>query len=283
LRIAPRALSPYFEVTAVLLTRELEETIRQCEIAGIRGGVETARRLAPEVGAESIEVAGGLVAFTGIDSPLSQAVGVGSLGPVTRDEIAEIADFYQSRGATPRIFVTPLGDPSLAPALAAAGYVPCEYQNVLVSDAFDAFASYDDRIAVAADLEAWARASAQGFTGRAVLEPGDDAIAKIIAFSEGVCPLEARDDGAIVATAAMDVRRECAGLFAGSTMPGFRARGWHVLMIRDRVARARAAGARFMRATASPASASERNFQRCGFVALYTRALWERKRGDAAQ
>jgi GNAT superfamily N-acetyltransferase len=262
----------------VRLTRDLDEAIRECEIAGIRSGIETVRRLRPEIGAAGIEVAGGLVAFTGVDSPLSQAVGIGSSAAVTDDEIARVADFYESRGATPRVFVTPLADPSLGRALAAAGYAPSEYENVLASDDFGSHALRDDRIAIATDLDAWARASAQAFTDRETLEPGDELIATIIASSEGVCPLEARDGAAVAATAAMDLRNGCAGLFAGSTMPGFRGRGWHVAMIRDRIARARDAGARLMRATARPASTSERNFQRCGFVTLYTRALWERKR-----
>jgi hypothetical protein len=76
----------------------------------------------------------------------------------------------------------------------------------------------------------------------------------------------------------MDVRDGCAALFAGSTMAAFRNRGWQIAMIRDRIARARDEGARWMRATARPTSTSERNFIRCGFQTLYTRTLWQRRR-----
>ena len=261
----------------MFLTREIHEAITRCEIAGIRCGIEAARHLQPNVNADAIEVGGGLVAFTGIDSPLSQAIGVGAFSPVTDAEIAQITAFYQSRGATPRVFVTPLADAALAPGLARAGYAPAEYENVLASDKLDAYALRDDRIGIATDLRAWAYASALAFTDREHLVPGDEIIALIIASSRGVCLLEAREGGAIAATAAMDLRDECAALFAGSTMPAFRSRGWHMAMIRDRIARARDAGAHFMRATARSASVSERNFHRCGFDTLYTRALWERK------
>ncbi len=261
----------------MLLTRELNETIRQSEIAGIRSGIDTVRRLYPEEHAESIEVAGGLIAFTGIESPLSQAIGVGVSEPVTTDDIARITEFYESRGATPRVYATPLADPSLELSLARAGYAPCEHENVLASDSFPPHARDDDRIGIASDLDAWAHASARAFMDVDTLKPGDDRIASILASSEGVWPLEAREGGAIVATAAMDLRDECAGLFAGSTLPAFRGRGWQIALIRDRIARARDAGARFMRAAARPASVSERNFRRCGFAALYTRVLWERK------
>jgi hypothetical protein len=250
-------------------------------MAGIRSGIETVRRLYPQARAESIEVAGGLVAFTGVDSPLSQAYGVGTFGPVTRRDVARITEFYESRKATPRVFVTPLADPSLGIALAAAGYAPSEYENILASDAFEPHALRDDRIAVAADAREWAGASARGFTGHDALEAADLAVASIIAFSDGVVLLEARDGEAIVSTGAMDMRDECAGFFAGSTLSAFRSRGLHFALIRDRIARARDAGARFMRATARPDSASERNFVRCGFAPLYTRVLWERQPSSA--
>jgi GNAT superfamily N-acetyltransferase len=237
----------------------------------------TARRLMPDAGVDGMEIAGGLAAFTGADSPLSQVYGI--VEPVTAEDVATITAFYETRGAIPRVFVSPLADASLASALAAAGYAPCEYENVLASDSFDAAAS-DERIGIATDRSAWAVASAKAFTGVDTVGPADLAIAHIIAFSDGVYATEARDDGTIVATAAMDVKDGCAGLFAGSTLPAYRGRGWQLAMIRDRVARARDRGARLMRAHARTTSVSERNFIRCGFQALYTRALWERQRRD---
>ncbi len=260
------------------LNHDVDATIRECEIAGIRCGIATAQRLTPQIGAACTEIAGGLVAFAGVDSPLSQTYGI--VETVTNADVAAITAFYESRGATPRVFVTPLAHPSLGRALAAAGFAPCEYENMLASDSFDSYAAYDERVGIAPDLDAWAVASAQAFTGRDSLTPADMAIARVIAYSEGVHATEARDDGTLVATAAMDVRLGCAGLFAGSTLEPFRGRGWHVAMIRDRIARARDAGARLMRATARPSSASERNFIRCGFAVLYTRALWERDARD---
>lgn len=255
--------------------RDLFETIRLCEIAGIRCGIATARRLTPEAGVASIEIGGGLVAFTGVDSPLSQAYGI--VGPVTDADVASITAFYATRSATPRVYVTPPADPSLSVALAAAGYAPSEYESVLASDSFEPHARRDERIEVTRDLDEWASASARGFVGRDKLQPSDLAIARLLVYSDGIIPLEARENGTIVATAAMDLRNGCAALFAGSTLPAYRERGLQLALIRDRIARARDAGARLLRATAQPMSISERNFHRCGFETLYTRALWERK------
>jgi GNAT superfamily N-acetyltransferase len=262
----------------VLLTPELAEAIRRAEIAGIRCGLETALRLRPNVGVASIEVAGGLAAFFGPDSPLSEAFGVGIETPVTAAEITAITNFYESRDSTPRVFVSPLAHPTLGAGLAGAGYAPAEYENVLASDAFEPYARRDDRVGAAADLNAWARASAGGFLEGAGITPDDEFLALTIAASDGVIAVEAIEDGSIVATGAMDVRGDCSALFAASTMSAFRGRGWHVALIADRIARARDAGARFLRATARPGSTSERNFHRCGFATLYTRSLWERKR-----
>ena len=258
----------------MILTKALDEALQHYEIAGIRSAVATVARLYSEVQASSIELRGGFVAFTGVDSPFSYAVGVGALAPVNDTDIRTITQFYESRGAAAQVLVTPLSDPSLARGLAAAGYAPHEYQNVLLCDQL-AGSSLDDRIAIAADLKQWACASAQAFLDVAALNPGDERVAIVLASSQGVRALEAREDGAIVATGAMDVRGDCSALFAGSTKPEFRNRGWHTALIRDRMARARAAGARFIRASTQPGSASERNFLRCGFAVLYTRTMWQ--------
>ncbi len=262
----------------MLLTSELAESIRRAELAGIRSGLETARRLRPDAGITSIEVAGGLVAFMGRESPLSEAFGVGTSTSVTAAEIAAITEFYASRNSTPRVFVSPLTHPTLGTHLAAAGYAPAEYENVLASDTFEAYARHDDRVREASDAHAWARASAAGFLDGKPITADDEFLALAIAESDGLIAVEGIKDGVIVATGAMDVRDGCSALFAASTLLAFRGQGWHMALIADRIARARDAGARFMRATARPGSTSERNFHRCGFTTLYTRALWERKR-----
>jgi GNAT superfamily N-acetyltransferase len=251
--------------------------MRRAEMAGFRSALVAAAQLWPEIGVDSINVAGGFVPFMGRESPLSQAVGVGFDRPVTDGDIATITDFYQSRGAPARTYASPLSDPTLVAGLAKAGYAPVEYQNVFAVDDLAANGRRDDRVVVARDLVAWARASASGFADGVELKPGDADVGLLIASSDGVIALEIRERGTIVATGAMDVRGEVAALFAASTLPSARRRGLHQALIMDRLARAHEAGATFARAMATPGSVSEHNFQRCGFETLYTRALWERK------
>ncbi len=262
----------------MLSTQALHDRIAACEVAGIRAAIATVRRLYPGANAEGLEIAGGLAAFTGADSPLSQVYGAGTAAGVSSHEIAEITAFFESRGATPRVYVSPLADPSLSRRLAAARYAPCEFENVLALQELDAHGARDARIRVAADPEAWARASAMAFTDRDAVGDADSAIARVLVHSPGVTALEALDDGTIAATAAMDMQGEWTALFAGATLAAYRGRGWHTALIRDRLARAFERGARFARGHAKPGSTSERNFLRCGFLVLYTRTLWERQR-----
>lgn len=260
----------------MLSTQELHERIAACEIAGIRAAVATVRRLYPAIDAQAVEIAGGLAAFTGADSPLSQVYGAGIEGGVSAQDVGAITAFFTSRAATPRVYVSPLGDPSFPRRLAAAGYAPCEYENVLASQNLAAHAARDARIRVAGDREAWARASAMAFTDRDDVGDADAAVARVLAFSPGVRAIEGLENGTIAATAAMDLKGDWAGLFAGATLREHRGRGWQRTLIRDRLARAVESGARFARGHAKPGSTSERNFLRCGFTVLYTRTLWER-------
>jgi hypothetical protein len=260
----------------MLLTRAFDERIRRSELDGIRNGLATVARLFPDAELASAEIAGGVARYSSIEPTFSQAFGVGIGVAVSDDDVARLTEFYATRNATARVLVTPLADPTLAPKLAAAGYVPTEYENVLISERFEPYAARDGRVTVAADVGAWARASAQAFSDAEELVPGGDRIALILAKSAGVIALELREDDSIASTAALDVRGDFAVFFAGSTLPQCRGRGLHLALIRDRVARARDAGARLMRAYARPDSASERNFHRCGFSVLYTRTMWEK-------
>lgn len=260
------------------LTPELEAAILRSERAGIRCAIATVQRLYPEIGAAYLEIAGGIISYTGPKSPLSEAYGVGADVPISDDDIARITEFYGARGVKARIYASPLSHPTLTTALTAAGYTPLEYVNVLASNDFEPSAKRDDRIVPSSDFAAWADASTQAFSHDGDERSADTRIATILVQSDGVLAFEARVDGAIAATAAMDLRDGCATFFAGSTVAAFRGRGLHTALVRERIARARDGGAQFMRATALPGSTSERNFRRSGFVTLYTRTLWQRAR-----
>src|SRR5579885_1923573 len=49
--------------------------------------------------AATLEIAGGIATFTGIDSPVTQAFGIGLDGPVSSRELDQLENFFFSRGA----------------------------------------------------------------------------------------------------------------------------------------------------------------------------------------
>src|SRR5437763_14878896 len=79
-----------------------------------------------------LEVAGGIAVFTGAESPLTHAVGIGLNGPVFPAELDRLEAFFRSRGARPSIELCPLADEGLLPQLADRGYHLTEFANVLV-------------------------------------------------------------------------------------------------------------------------------------------------------
>jgi len=254
----------------------LARAVERCEIEGMRACIESAQRLAPSMGAQGAEIAGGLAIFAGVDSPLSQAIGMGSSAAVTSDDVERVTAFYAERDSTPSVLVNPTADAKLSRLLAQAGYGPVQQENALIADLSKLGGGRDPRIADADDPQRWAETSARGFLDGAEPSPEYALVGWIIAAADGCTPLEGRgDDGGVAATGAMDVQGEFAGFFASSTLPAFRRCGWQRALILDRIARARAAGARYGRASAGVGGPSERNFLRCGFAALYTRTLWQ--------
>ncbi len=263
----------------VLDANGLGASIERPDIAGMRACVASAQRVAKHLGARSINILGGIAPFAGASSPLSEACGLGIFCEDVRPEDVErLTAFYRELGTPPRVLVSPLATTTLGGELTRAGYRPVEHQNVLACDIAALECERDYRIVESRDPHSWGLASATAFTEPLEGLPSADAIlvGTIIASVSTVTTLEVRADGAAIATAAMDVQGELAGLFAGSTAAAARGHGWHAALIRDRLARARERGARFARASAGVGSASERNFRRAGFHVLYTRTVWER-------
>jgi GNAT superfamily N-acetyltransferase len=252
--------------------------IERAAIESVHGIVEAAVCVVPHLYAETLDIAGGVAAFVGPGSPLSEATGIGVFAEAGDDEVARLTKFYTDRKTQPRAISNPVAGGEFAAALARAGYVPGEYQNVLAREIGTAAGARDERIFASTDTLSWGRASAAGFMET---EPSDEdaSIGVIIAETRGVTTLAVRVDERIVAAAAMAVRGEVADLFATSTLPHARGSGWQTRLIVDRLDRAREAGARYAQASAAIGSTSERNFIRAGFRVLYTRTVWEYRPG----
>ena len=110
---------------------------RRVEMAEARAGRECAEachRLHPEFTVDVQEIAGGIAVFAGVDSPVTQAIGVGLHGTVSDAELDALGEFFHSRKAPASIELCPLVEMSLYEKFAARNYRLLEVSNVLLLD-----------------------------------------------------------------------------------------------------------------------------------------------------
>ena len=75
---------------------------RRVEIAEAHAGRECAEachRLHPDFPIAVEEIAGGIAVFAGVDSPVTQAIGIGLQGEVSDADLDALGEFFHSRNA----------------------------------------------------------------------------------------------------------------------------------------------------------------------------------------
>jgi len=240
-------------------------------------------RFYPEAGSAALEVAGGSAAFTGVDSPVTQAFALGLHGEVTADEMERLEEFYRSRGAAVNIEVCPLADASLVRLLGERGYRPLEFSNVQVRSLSEADqppalpAGLVLRRAAAEEAGLWARTVGRGFIEEGELPPGLEQIMTAMAHDAAIICLFAELDGEIAGGGSMRLHQGVIGLSGASTLPRFRRRGIQSALVATRLAMAAAAGCELAMVTTLPGSTSQRNMERRGFRVVYTRCKFLRE------
>lgn len=236
-------------------------------------------------GVPSEPLAGGLMNFGGVESPLTQAIGLAIGCSMSSEEFAQLEDFYFSREAAVAAFVTPFTSTSFTDHLAKEGYRVAEYNAVfaralassdrLCSRRSDITVSrarsdeLDDACAVAAGAFADEHVTAEVLV--AMLRPMYEA--------EGMRVWIARIGGEIVgsATAYADDELRIAGLFGAATARDYRNRGVQAALLEERLSDAYNAGCELVMVSTLPGSASHRNVARRGFELLYNRFVMRRE------
>jgi hypothetical protein len=251
------------------------------------------RRLHPESGATSIQVADGRAVFTGADSPVTQVLALGMSGPVSAEDLGIIEEFFLSRHAPVRILLSPLAHPSLLPELTRRGYLPEELENVMarpLSAPSVEQPSTEDPTWPAALLRA--EAAFSGISVRAVGPDEEDSYAQMVAdglsaphaprevevvlsgvplaMDKTICLL-ARLNGEPAGGGALSLYEGIGVIFGDSTLPGFRGRGVQSALLRERLALATENGCRWALAGAAPGGRSQHNMEYLGFQVAYTR------------
>jgi len=277
-RVLSRPMESRLDEIAFFADRELA---RRLEAAEVAGAVEFARayaRLYPESGAYSETIAGGAAVYTGVGSPITQALGLGMQGRVEAAEVDRLEEFYRSRGSGVFVEHCPHADTSLLGLFGDRGYRLIEQTNMLArpiippAQAAGAEAAVTVRPPAPGEVEPLARVVAQGFSPEAGADP--PLVDHFITFchqANAVCLL-AEIEGRIAGGGAAARHEGVAALFGTSTLPEYRGRGAQTALIRARLEWAAAAGCDLAMVSAAPGSVSHRNLERQGFRVAYTRA-----------
>jgi len=260
----------------------LAQRLEAAEAANARGCVPAV------AGAATLEIAGGCAIFAGAESPLTQAVGIGLTGPVSRAEVVEMEAFFRSRGARVAVDLCPLADPGLLEMMGARGYHVTEFNNVLVKRlaGLEIVATPRVRRATLAEADIWSQAVGRGFFEQAELTTAEMDVGRaIFAMAGAMCYLACgpadgaagsaggptRSAGAPAGGGALAIYGGLATLFADSTMALFRRQGLHTELIIARLNEAVAQGCDMATASTLPGSGSQRNYERLGFEVAYTK------------
>jgi GNAT superfamily N-acetyltransferase len=256
------------------------ELATRLEMASARSGkscAETAQRLHSELGAVAEEIAGGIAVYAGVDSPVTQALGVGLHGAVSEPELDRLEDFFRSRGAATAVELCPFVGTPLYQALAKRAYRLVEVSNVLFRELTPA----DDvrspapgitvRPALCEDQKLFTQTVAQGF---AELSPITQPLLDVMEgffHSEGNHSFLAFVDGVAAGGASAFAFDGVAGMFGASTLPQFRGRGVQSALLGARLNWAARHGCVLAKGITLPGSTSHRNHERVGFRVAYTR------------
>jgi GNAT superfamily N-acetyltransferase len=247
--------------------------------------VEAWDRVLPGSGAESLWVGGGCILFTGADSPVTQAIGLGREGPVSAADLDAVEHFFAERGAVPRINLFPFAHPSLVEELGRRSYRVEEFENALArplssGDSFDIpAAGIEVREVGGTEFDRWAAVVARGFKSaprESVPTEGELALARVSPFISGVKSYVASIDGEFVAGGSVSVHDGIATMFGDATLPEWRRRGAQTVLLKARLDHALQEGCDLAAAGASPGSGSQRNMEKLGFRVAYTQIMMVR-------
>ncbi len=271
---APMALGG-FEMQFMNL--ELAQRVEMAEAHAARACADGARKLHPELQVAIEEIAGGIAVFTGIGSPVTQAVGVGLNGPVDDAELDRLEEFYRSRGAIVTLELCPLIDMTLYEALGKRGYRLTEVSNVHVREIKpeESFSSSAPGIfvrpAAANEAKLWTLTVAQGFAEHfPVTQPILDVMEGFFLREDACCFLALVGED-VAGGGVVSGHDRVGGLFGASTLPAFRRRGVQTSLLAARLEWARERGCDLAVSITQPASVSQRNIERFGFRVAYTR------------
>jgi hypothetical protein len=234
-------------------------------------------RLYPDIGAAAEGVGGGYAVFTGVRSPLTQALGLGMNGPVSADDLERLEQFYLRRGSSAHIEFCPHAHPTLLRLLGRHGYRVEACSNLLVrpphseSPGLPGPSEVSVQRCLPEEAELWARTVAEGFAGYA--SPSKENLEVLISLAQrrNTTAVLAWLNGEPAGGGALATHDNIAVIYGASTLPRFRRKGVQSEIIRSLAAFA--AQAELIYSLTAPGSTSQHNLERHDFRVAYTRSL----------
>lgn len=224
------------------------------------------------------EIGGGIATFSGIDSPITQAFGVGLFGPVSALELDQLEEFFFSRGAPVALELCPFIHASLIELLKARPYRLEEFSNVLVRELRPGeeiaapHSKLQVRPAAPDEITQYSGIVADAFSE--YLPISETLIGVIRSFfrrASGRC-FVALAENEIAAGGCVSADQQLAELYGAATAAKFRKHGGQSLLIAARLAWALEQGCDLATTTTQPGSSSQRNYERAGFRVVYSRS-----------
>jgi hypothetical protein len=235
--------------------------------------------------ATTARIAGGWAIFHAIDSPVTQAVGIGMNGAVGAADLDLLEAFFFDRGSPAIIDLCTLVDPAVLSLLQQRGYAIREISNVLVrhldpAEEFSAERGIEVEPVGPDETGRWGRMVLQGFAGADDFP--EEHLSMLASPGPGFASFFGKRDGTRVATAAMAVDAGLATFCGASTLVHARGHGLQLAMIRHRLRIAAQMGCDIASASVVPGSASHRNYERAGFQLVYARIMISRPQSLAS-
>jgi GNAT superfamily N-acetyltransferase len=249
---------------------------------GLQSAVIVARMF-PDIGAAAEPFAGGYAVYTGVRSPLTQALGLGMNGPVTEAEIVRLEEFYLRRGSNAHIEFCPHAHSTLLRLLGKRAYRVEGCSNLLVrpvkldSPELPRESGVSVQRCLSNEAELWAKTVAEGFSKAVVASSENLRVLMSLEQRRNTTAVLAWVDGSPAGGGALATHDNIGVMYGASTLPRFRRKGVQSEIIRSLVRFAAQAGCEFIYSLTAPGSISQHNLERQDFRVGYTRFEMEKE------
>lgn len=226
-----------------------------------------------------MECGGAYAVFDGIDSPITQAFGIGIFEELSTVTLDTIERFFGDRGAKVDLEVSPLVGVDALNLLCGRQYRPIEISNVMIRSVERPEDGDRGNIRVRLigpeEAELWTEISARGWSHEHpelrefVLQFGALSVAR-----EQSLNFLGEVDGQAGAAGSLWVHEGVAVFAGAATIPELRKRGLQSALLEERMRYASEHGCDLAMMVAEAGSNSQRNAERKGFQVAYTRTKW---------